>query len=400
MNLELTDQEKIFRDDARSFFKDHLPDPIRQRTKKLPSYVTKDDMFEWQQILFRKGWVAPNWPLQFGGTGWSLTQKFIFEEEYQAAGAPRLSPFGLTMVGPVIYTFGTNHQKARFLPKILSGEEFWCQGYSEPDAGSDLASLKTRAIQKGNHYIVNGHKIWTSHAHHADLIFCLVRTDQNTHIKQEGISFLLIDMTTPGITVRPIIAIDGGHYLNEVFFENVRVPIENLIGKENQGWTYAKFLLGHERTGIANVSKSKKKLERLHRIIETKKRDTWFLQNNSDFETKIANVEIRLMTLEYANLRALASIQTGKHPGAMSSALKVLGTQIEQDLNELLVESIDYQAFPYPEKSFPVQTNEKPVVQKEFVGLVKENLLRRAASIYGGSNEIQKNIIAKAILDM
>ena len=303
------------------------------------------------------------------------------------------------MVGPVIYTFGTDAQKQRYLPKILSSDEFWCQGYSEPGAGSDLASLQTRAIRDGDEYVVNGQKIWTSQAHRADMIFCLVRTDPDVK-KQEGITFLLIDMKTPGITVKPIIYIDGMHYLNEVFFDDVRVPVENRIGEENKGWTYAKFLLGHERTGIAGVSKSKRKVEKVKEIAAVEKSEGGVLLDEPEFRARLATVEVDLMALEVTNLRMMAAMSAGRPPGAESSTLKIRGTQIEQELNESLVEAMAYYALPYGPGQVRPGTNEAPIGPDSSVGIMSERLLRRAASIYGGSNEIQKNIIAKAILGL
>jgi alkylation response protein AidB-like acyl-CoA dehydrogenase len=400
MDLEFSQADLAFRDEVRTFFRERLPDAIRERTRQWPSYVPKEEIVTWQKILHERGWVAPNWPQEYGGPGWSVTQKFIFEEEYQAADAPRLSPFGLMMVGPVIYTFGTDEQKQRFLPRILSADEFWCQGYSEPGAGSDLAALQTKALRDGEDYVVNGHKIWTSHAHHADMMFCLVRTDPDAPKKQEGISFLLIAMDTPGITVKPIISIDGGHYLNEVFFDDVRVPAANRIGEENKGWTYAKFLLGHERTGIAGVSKSKRKLERLRQIAGAERDDGAALLDNPDFSARITAIDVRLRALEFTNLRMMAGMSAGHGPGPESSTLKIDGTQIEQDLNEMMVEAMGYYAAPYASDEHRPERNEEPIGPDHGTGLMREHLLRRAASIYGGSNEIQKGIIAKAVLGM
>ncbi len=304
------------------------------------------------------------------------------------------------MIGPVLYTFGTEEQKAQHIPSILNGDIFWCQGYSEPGSGSDLASLQTRAVldESGENYIVNGQKIWTSHAHHADWIFALVRTSTEGK-KQEGISFLLIDMTSPGLEVKPIISMDGGHYLNEVFFVDVKVPVGNRIGEENKGWTYAKYLLGHERTGIAGVAKSKRKLEKLREIAGLEQTAGAAMIDDPDFKSRVANIGIKLQALEITNLRTLAAVNVGKSPGDASSILKIRGTEIEQELNELLMQAMGYYAHPYqPGRLFNQQSNMIPVGPDHAVGLMEEHLLRRAASIYGGSNEIQKNIIAKAIL--
>ncbi len=399
MDMMLSDADRAFRDEVRTFFAENLPPAAAEMARRTPSYVPKEETVAWHKILHKQGWVAPSWPVEHGGTGWTPMQRFIYGEEYQSAYAPRLSSFGITMVGPVIYTFGTPAQKDRYLGKILSGDEFWCQGYSEPGAGSDLASLQTRAIRDGDDYIVNGQKIWTSQAHRADMIFCLVRTDPNVK-KQEGISFLLIDITSPGLTVKPIISIDGGHHLNEVFFEDVRVPVENRIGEENKGWTYAKFLLGHERTGIAGVSKSKQVVEKVKQIARVERSEGGTLLDDADYRNRLSRIEVDLMALEITNLRMMAAMGAGKTPGPESSTLKIRGTQIEQELNEMLIEALGYYAMPYGTSQVRPNVNEPPVGPDYSVGVMSERLLRRAASIYGGSNEIQKNIIAKAILGL
>lgn len=399
MDMMYSDADLAFRDEVRQFFKENLPEPVREIVRRTPSYVSKEDMMAWHKALYEKGWIAPAWPVEYGGTGWNSTQRHIFDEEYGANDAPRLSSFGITMVGPVIYTFGTQAQKDQYLPKILNGEELWCQGYSEPGAGSDLASLQTRAVQDGDEYVVNGQKIWTSQAHKADRIFCLVRTDPDVK-KQEGISFLLIDMKTKGLQVKPIISIDGGHYLNEVFFDDVKVPVANRIGEENKGWTYAKFLLGHERTGIAGVSKSKQKVKKLKEIASIERAEGGSMLDDHAFKTRISKVEVSLSALEITNLRMMASLAGGGNPGPESSTLKISGTQIEQELNELLVEAMGYYALPYGASQVRPDVNESPVGASHSVGVMSERLLRRAASIYGGSNEIQRNVIAKGVLGL
>ena len=305
MDLVFSEAEVAFRDQVAEFLRTHLPDDIRETTRRNPSYVDPEMMVRWQKILFEQGWIAPAWPVEYGGTGWSLVQRHLWDEEYQAADCPRLSPFGLTMVGPVIYTFGSERQKERYLPRILASDDLWCQGYSERGAGSDLASLQTRAVRDGGDYVVNGHKIWTSHAHHADWMFCLTRTSSEGK-RQEGISFLLIPMSTPGITVRPIVSIDKNHYLNEIFFDDVRVPAENRIGDENKGWTYAKFLLGHERTGIAGVSKFKRKVELLREVALQERDAGSTLIEDDAFARRLAEIECRLTALEFTQLRLLA----------------------------------------------------------------------------------------------
>ena len=399
MDLQYSPDELAFRDEVREFIENNLPEEIRRATARAPSYVSKEFTVRWQKILYEQGWIAPAWPKEYGGTGWNVVQRHIFDEEYQDADCPRVSPFGIMMVGPVIYTFGNDAQKQRYLPKILSSEELWCQGYSERGSGSDLASLQTRAVRDGDDYVVNGHKIWTSHAHNADMMFCLVRTD--TEVKQQrGITFLLIDMGNPGITVRPIISIDKHHYLNEVFLDDVRVPCENRIGEENKGWTYAKFLLGHERTGIAGVAKSKRKVQRLKAIAEVEKQGGEALIGDAGFRARIAGLETKLQALEITNLRLLAGEKGGRGPGAEASMLKIRGTEIEQDLNELLVEALGNYAAPYEPDAVRDDWNEPPIGPEYGNGLMAERLLRRAASIYGGSNEIQRSIIAKMVLEL
>jgi len=399
MNLSFTDDELAFRDEVREFLRQNLPDEIRRAAVRAPSYVAKPHMVRWQKILHAKGWIAPAWPKEHGGTGWDVVRRHLYEEEYQAADCPRLSPFGLQMVGPVIYTFGSNEQKQRYLPRILASDEFWCQGYSERGAGSDLASLQTRAVRRGDHYVVGGHKIWTSHAHHADMMFCLVKTD--TEVKpQLGISFLLIDMKSPGVAVRPIISIDGNNYLNEVFLDDVAVPLENRVGEEGKGWTYAKFLLGHERAGIAGVAKSKRKLQRLRRIAAVERRHGGALGDDPGFTTRAAALEQKLTALEFTSLRLLDRDRGGRAPGTESSMLKIRGTEVEQGLNELLVEALAYYAAPYEAGSIRDDWNAPPIGPEHATGLQTERLLRRAASIYGGSNEIQRGILAKAVLGL
>jgi len=400
MDLVLNAEELAFQDQVRNFFATKLPQEIRDRVKLAPSYVPKEHTRLWQKLLHEQGWGAPNWPIQYGGTGWTAMQKYIYDSEYQSADCPRQSPFGIAMVGPVICTFGTDEQKKRHLEPIIRGEKFWCQGYSEPGSGSDLASLSTRAVRDKDEYVINGHKIWTSHAHHADFMFCLTRTDTNCK-PQQGISFILIDMTAPGIAVKPIISIDGHHYLNEVFFDNVRVPVTNRIGEENKGWTYAKFLLGYERTGIAGVGKSKRKVERLKAAAALERTsDGKCMLEDPDFATRIGQAEVSLQAVEFTQMRILAQEKSGQPPGPEASTLKIGGTEVEQTLNELMVEVIGNYAAAFPADAQDIERNEPPIGPEHGLGLMQEHLLRRAASIYGGSNEIQRNIIAKAVLEM
>jgi alkylation response protein AidB-like acyl-CoA dehydrogenase len=393
MDLTFSPEEEAFRAEVRGFIEENLP-KIAKTTRR--EFETREDFMAWHKMLYKRGWVAPHWPAQYGGAGWSVTQRYIFNEENARAETPALLPFGLGMVGPVIFTFGREDQKKKYLPRILSGEDWWCQGYSEPGAGSDLANLKTRAVREGGHYIVNGQKTWTTLAQFADWIFCLVRTDPNVK-PQEGITFLLIDMKTPGITVKPIIVLDGAQEVNEVFFDNVKVPVENRIGEENKGWTYAKFLLVNERSGIAGVARSKKAIERLREIGAAETVEGQKLIETGEFARKVAELEIDLTALEFTELRTLAQEAKGQMAGPQSSILKIKGTEIQQRITELTVEAIGYYAYPY-DRFFG--DNEYPVGPDYAVGASGHYFNMRKASIYGGSNEIQRNIIAKAVLGL
>lgn len=398
MDLSFTPEELQFREEVRSFLASSLPDGIRQ--KMLAGlHITREDTVRWQRILFEKGWGGPGWPKEFGGTGWDPVRQYIFEEEGAAAGAPRLLPFGLKMVGPVIMRFGNAAQQQRFLPRILTGEDWWCQGYSEPGSGSDLASLKTRAERKGDHYVVNGQKTWITLAQHADWIFCLVRTDPAAKA-QAGISFLLVDMKTPGVTVRPIIMLDGGHEVNEVWFEDVKVPLENLVGKENEGWTYAKFLLGHERTNIAGVGASKRELVRLKRIAGEERKHGRPLLEDPYFAARLAQVEIELMALEITNLRVVSAEAERRAPGPEASLLKIKGTEIQQALAELMMQAVGRYALPFRKEALDGEFRGAPVGPAYAAPLAATYLNLRKTSIYGGSNEIQKNIVAQLILGL
>jgi alkylation response protein AidB-like acyl-CoA dehydrogenase len=384
MDLSFTAEELAFRDEVRAFLEANLPSDTRRKVLESLG-VSRDDTVRWQQILHRHGWGGPHWPKQFGGTGWDPVRQFIFEGESAAAGAPGLLPFGHKMVGPVIMRFGNEAQQGRFLPRILSGEDWWAQGYSEPGAGSDLASLKTRAERKGDHYVVNGQKTWITLAQHADWIFCLVRTDPAAK-KQAGISFLLIDMKSKGVTVRPITLLDGSREVNEVWFEDVAVPVENRVGDENGGWTYAKFLLGHERTNIAGVGVSKRELARLKRIAFEERKSGRPLLADPGFAARVAQVEIDLMALEITNLRVLAAEAERRAPGPEASLLKIKGTEIQQAISELMMHARGPQALP---------------LRRDLHGEPAGAYLNlRKTSIYGGSNEIQKNIIAQTILGL
>ncbi|WP_339633973.1 acyl-CoA dehydrogenase family protein [uncultured Sneathiella sp.] len=398
MDLSFSKEDLAFRDEVREFLASSLPADVKDRCDR-GLHPTKEGQIRWQKILNEKGWMAPNWPKEYGGTGWTITQKYIASHEFGHAAAPIALPFGVSMVGPVIYTFGNQEQKDKYLPRILNSDDWWCQGYSEPGSGSDLASLQTRAVRDGDHYVVNGQKIWTSFAQHADMIFCLVRTDSSAK-QQEGISFLLIDMKTPGITVKPIIGLDKEHSLNEVFFDDVRVPVENRIGEENKGWTYAKFLLGNERTGIARVARSKRQVERLREIAGLERSGGKPLAEDQDFMNKLTRIEVDLMAVEYTELRYLSMIANGKALTAEPSLLKIKGTEIQQRLTSLLVESLGMYGAPYEAERAYEGRNEAPVGPDYAHGPMAEHLYLRAATIYGGSNEIQRNIVSKMVLGL
>src|SRR5512141_2296429 len=339
MDLNFTPAEQAFREEVRRFLAESLPSDIARRVLN-GAHASKDDIVRWQQILHRRGWGAPNWPQQFGGTGWGPVEQYVFEEEGAAAGAPGQLPFGLKMVGPVIMKFGDAQQQGRFLPRIVSAEDWWCQGYSEPGSGSDLASLKTRAARQGDKYIVNGQKTWTTLGQYGEWIFCLVRTSTEGK-PQTGISFLLIDMKSPGVTVRPIIMLDGGHEVNEVWFDNVEVPAENLIGEENKGWTYAKHLLSHERTNIADVNRAKRELERLKRIAKAEN-----VYQDQRFRDEIAKLEVDVVALEMLVLRVLSAEKSGKNSLDIAALLKIRGSEIQQRYSELMMLAAGPYALP------------------------------------------------------
>ena len=396
MDLTYSSEDLAFRDDVRAFLDAELPRELQHKVRKHLRF-SREDYVRWHKILAAKGWVAPGWPSEFGGPGWSPVQRHLFDEECARAGTPPILPFGVNMVAPVIMAFGNAEQKAYFLPRILSCEDWWCQGYSEPGAGSDLASLKTTAVRDGDHYIVNGQKTWTTLGQHADMIFCLVRTD-GTVRKQEGISFLLMDMKAPGVTVRPIIMLDEDHEVNEVFFDNVRVPVANLIGEENRGWTYAKYLLGHERTGIAAVGRSKRELEFLKRYAATQAKNGKPLLEDAHFGAKVATLEIELMALEMTVLRVLS--QEHKAPGPEASVLKVRGTEIQQTLTELMVEAAGPMALPFDATYLESENDHSVAGDDDAAPLAGYYFNFRKTSIYGGSNEIQRNIITQMILGL
>jgi len=375
MDLNYSQDELAFRDEVRAWLEANLPQDLRDKVANY-AHLSKDDLVRWHKILAKQGWVAPSWPKEWGGTGWNVVQRYIFEEELGYVGSPPLIPFGLTMCASVLLQFGAEAQKKRFLPRIYNGDDFWCQGYSEPGSGSDLASLKTKAVRNGDHYVVNGQKIWTTLAHYADWIFCLVRTDAGEK-RQDGISFLLMDMKAPGITVRPLILMDGAHEVNEVFFDDVKVPLENLVFQEGKGWTVAKYLLGHERMNTGRIGESKRQLAKLKSFAAPRMRDM-------RFRDRLSRLEVELMALEITNLRFLDRMRrSGQPPGADVSMLKIKGTEIQQGITELMMQAAD------------------PAGSDEFTNSIKKRYLSmRKTTIYAGSNEIQRNIIAKMTLGL
>jgi len=397
MDLTYSDADNAFRMEVRDYIAKNLPARISNKVK-FNHRLTKADLEEWHAILAKKGYLNGPWPKEFGGQGWSAVQRHVFDEELSAAFAPRIIPFGLNMLGPVLMKFGTPEQQKHYLPRIVDGTDWWCQGYSEPGAGSDLASLKTRAVREGDHYIVNGQKTWTTLGQYADWIFCLVRTDTSVK-QQEGISFLLIDMKTPGITVRPIILLEGEHEVNDVFFDNVKVPVENLVGPENKGWTLAKYLLVHERTGIAGVGASTTALHYLKEIARKEKKNGKPLIEDPYFAARLAQIEIDLDAMRTTNLRALAQADAGGAPGPETSMLKIKGTVIRQALNDLTRRALGPYASPFlpdPEEG----ANAFQVGPDYAHGQAADYFNNRKISIFGGSNEIQRGIITKAILGL
>jgi alkylation response protein AidB-like acyl-CoA dehydrogenase len=392
MDLNYSAEETAFRDEVRGWLSANIPADLRRKVLDYEE-LSKEDLVRWHRILAAKGWVAPTWPKEWGGTDWDATQRYIFEEEYALAGAPPIAPFGPTMCASVLLHFGTEEQKQRFLPDIYNGNVFWCQGYSEPGAGSDLASLKTRAERRGDHYLVNGQKIWTTLGHFGDWIFCLVRSDPDAAKKQEGISFLLIDMKTPGITVRPLILLDEGHEVNEVFFDDVKVPLENLVYQEHKGWTVAKYLLGHERLNTGRIGGSKRELAKLKASAAATLVNGRPLMDDQRFSDRLARVEIELMALEITNMRFLDEMRRTGNIGPEVSMLKIKGTEIQQALTELSMQVMG-----------PMAQAFKPIAYEGFDEFGASQAARyfnfRKTSIYAGSNEIQRNIFSKMALGL
>ena len=398
MDLQFSPEEEAFRVEVRAFLKDNLPKELAAKVKA-GQRLTRFDQENWHAILNKKGWLAYHWPKEHGGTGWSAIQKFIFDDECAIAGGPRLVPFGLSMLGPVLIKYGNDAQKKHWLPRILNGDDWWCQGYSEPGAGSDLASLKTTAVRNGDHYIVNGQKTWTTQGQHANLMFCLVRTNKEVK-SQQGISFVLIDMKQPGVEVRPIRTLDGDAEVNEVFLTDVKVPLENLVGEEDKGWTYAKYLLTYERTGIAGVGFSMAGLEKLKAIAQRVQRNGKPLIEDPQFATRLAKVEIDLENMKTTNLRVIAAVAGGGVPGAESSMLKIKGTVIRQEILSLIRRAMGPYALPFIEAAQYSEYAESPVGEPEAATAACAYFNYRKLSIFGGSNEIQRNIISKMILGL
>ncbi|WP_202757828.1 acyl-CoA dehydrogenase family protein [Delftia acidovorans] len=398
MDLQFTTEELAFRDEVRGFLKDKLPEDLSHKVKN-GLQLTKQDMERWHAILNERGWLANHWPEQHGGPGWSAVQKFIFEHECALAGTPRIVPFGLSMLGPVLIKYGNEAQKAHWLPRILNGADWWCQGYSEPGSGSDLASVKTSAVRDGDHYIVNGQKTWTTLGQHANMIFCLVRTNREAKA-QQGISFLLVDMNSPGVEVRPIITLDGEHEVNEVFFTDVKVPVENLVGEENKGWTYAKYLLTYERTNIAGVGFSVAGLEKLKAVAGRMLRNGKPLTQDPLFAARLAKVEIDLENMKTTNLRVIAAVAGGGVPGAESSMLKIRGTEIRQEILSLVRRAMGPYAAPFIEEALQAGYDQPAIGDAAAATAAAVYFNYRKLSIFGGSNEIQKNIISKMILGL
>lgn len=397
MDLEYSAEEQAFAAEVRAFLKAELAPELAEKVRS-GRHLSKAEMEAWHAKLNARGWLASHWPVEWGGPGWSVIERFIFEDEATRAYAPRIVPFGVNMLGPVLIKYGSEDQKRRWLPRILDGTDWWAQGYSEPGAGSDLANVRTTAVREGDVYVVNGQKTWTTLGQYADMIFCLVRTDP-TAKKQEGISFLLVDMKSPGVEIRPIITLDGAHEVNEVFFTDVRVPVENLVGEENRGWTYAKYLLTYERTNIAGVGASSAALTQLKRCAAERPASASPVQD-ALLAARIARVEIELENMKTTNLRVLAAVAGGGAPGAESSMLKIKGTEIRQEIASLQKRIFGPYAQPYRPEVFEDGWNGEPVGPPEAATAAASYFNTRKLSIFGGSNEIQKNIISKSILGL
>ncbi len=396
MDLTISPEDEAFRQEVRAFIRDNLPKELARTSARL-GYLAhgRERILAWTKILHKKGWSAPHWPKEYGGTGWTDMQRHIFEEECWKADAPVYCISNLSLVGPVIYTYGTPEQKAKFLPPILSGDVYWAQGFSEPNAGSDLASLKTTAVLDGDHYVVNGSKIWTSGAHFSDWGFFLVRTD-STVKPQRGISCLLIDMKTPGLTLRPIVSIDGLYHLNQTFLDNVRVPKENLVGEPGQGWSFGKFLLENERTSSAFINQSKREWEKARDIARAEMKNGRPLIEDPEFSRRLARIQIELQALEYSVLRVLANEKSKYDSIAVASVLKIHGSDLQQKVAELQLEALgDKALYHFTEHELEHPDTDPPGMPPYVAGRTAEYMISRAATIYGGSQQVQRGIIAK-----
>ncbi len=393
MDLTYSPEEQAFREEVRSYLAKNLSPRLSAKVAE-GKRLTREDLVEWHNTLNNAGWLAWHWPVEYGGTGWNPVQAHIFHEEIVFANGPRIIPFGVNMLGPVLIKYGSEAQKKHYLPKMLTSEHWWCQGYSEPGSGSDLASLKTEAVLDGDEWVINGQKTWTTLGHIADHIFCLCRTDRKAK-PQEGISFILVPMSTPGVEVRPIITLDGEHEVNEVFLTDVRVPKENIVGEVNKGWTYAKYLLTYERTGIAGVAESMQAMEHLKKAAKRLKSNGRSLAEDPFFAARMGKVEIELMAMDVFNLRVVAAAGGGTAGGVESSMLKVRGTEIRQELTDLMRRAFGPHASPFISESFDEGWNEEPVGPAGAMKQASKYFNMRKVSIYGGSNEIQKNIISK-----
>ena len=399
MNIAFSREHEAFRDEVRRFLDTHLTDELREAQRFCPGiFLDYEHNIVWHRILHRQGWVAPAWPEAHGGTGWDLTRRYIWATESTLAGAPSLAPMGLGMCGPMLIGFGTPAQQAYYLPRILSGEDYWCQGYSEPGAGSDLAALKLRAFRDGDHYVLNGTKIWTTHAHVANRMFCLVRTDDGGK-PQQGITFLLLDMDTPGITVEPILFASGAHEVNQVFFDEVRVPVSNRVGEENQGWTVAKYLLEFERGG-GGTAAQQTALARLRRLAANIPTADGSLAEDPDFARRLNDTDVTLQSIQYTEFRIMAALSQGRNPGPESSIMKNLSADIGQRLTGLMVEAMGLYATPHQPEARRVGENLAPIGPAEGLTAFSRHFNLRASSIAGGSNEVQKNIVAKLVLGL
>ena len=402
MDLSFSKDDLAFRDEVRRFIDENFDGELRAKLSQSKNgYLDKDGQLKWQRALYRRGWAAPNWPVEYGGTGWTASQKYIYESETAAAGTPLVSPMGLKMVAPVLMAFGSDVQKKKYLPPILASEVWWCQGYSEPGSGSDLASLQMRCEDKGDHYLLNGSKIWTTHAQWADWMFNLVRTRQGAK-PQEGISFILVDMRTPGIKVEAIVTTDypvpGQQEINQVFYDDVKVPKENLVGKENEGWTYAKYLLEFER-GNAGAPGLKRAIGKVRKMAAQTDASGAKLIDDPSFRARLDDLEIQVSAMEFTELRIFASLSAGQRPGPESSMIKCRNTDLQQAISELSVEAIGYYAMPFVRDTW-AKTNELRPGPDYAAPVAPYYFNLRKASIYAGSNEIQRNIMAKAVLGL